>query len=110
MFAGAGRIIDASVLVVLYMIPYSVWGVNIFAGLLFSCNDETVANKAECVGMFLSTPIDGIGTGFPVPRVWSNPYGNPSVWSFDDFRQSILILYEVVSLEGWIDVCTHVLS
>lgn len=27
MFAGAGRIIDASVLVVLYMIPYSVWGV-----------------------------------------------------------------------------------
>ena len=130
MFAGAGRIIDASVLVVLYMIPYSVWGVvsrrlaastlplsfpigssspfppsqNIFRGRLFACNDVTVAGKDECIGMFLSTPIDGVGTGFPIPRVWGNPAGDPSVWSFDDFRQSILILFEVVSLEGWIDV------
>lgn len=83
---------------------------NIFRGRLFQCNDTSVANKSECIGMFISTPIDGIGTGFPIPRVWSNPAGDPSVWSFDDFRQSILILFEVVSLEGWIDVMASIMN
>lgn len=26
------------------------------------------------------------------------------MWAFDSFRQSILILFEIVSLEGWTDV------
>ncbi|KAL7418234.1 Ion transport protein-domain-containing protein [Mrakia frigida] len=106
---GAGRILDASMLVILYMIPYAVWGVNIFRGRLFGCNDDSVFGKADCIGFFVSTPVDGVGSGFPVPRTWTNPT-DPSIWSFDNFRESLLILFEVVSLEGWIDVMASLMN
>jgi hypothetical protein len=53
--------------------------------------------------MFMTSPVDG-SLGYLVPRVWSNPSVDDSVWTFDSFRESILILFEIVSLEGWIDV------
>jgi len=38
-----------------------------------------------------------------VPRVWDQP--SPSTtFSFDSFKASLLILFEIVSLEGWTDV------
>jgi hypothetical protein len=40
--------------------------------------------------------------GFVVPRVWDNPVPS-TVFSFDSFRSSLLILFEIVSLEGWVD-------
>ena len=104
---GAGRIVDASILAILYIIPYAIWGLNIFAGLLFSCNDDAVASKNECVGEFATTVVgDGDAWTFTIPRVWTNP----TVWSFDTFRQSLLILFEIISLEGWIDVMTSTLG
>ena len=49
---------------------------------------------------------------FLVPRVWANPGLDTSttVWSFDSFRQSVLILFEIVSLEGWIDVMSRAMN
>jgi hypothetical protein len=94
---GASKLLDASVLAVLYIIPYAVWGQNLFVGLLFSCNDPSAANKLQCVGEYLSSPADW---PFLAPRAWINPY----VWSFDSFRNSFLILFEIISLEGWTNV------
>jgi hypothetical protein len=85
------------VLAILYIIPYAVWGQNIFSGLLYSCNDSSVANKLQCVGEYMASPSQW---NFLAPRVWQNP----QVWSFDSFRDSLLILFEIISLEGWIDV------
>jgi hypothetical protein len=100
--SGAIRILDAAVLALLYMIPYAVWGLNIFAGKMRSCNDSSVANLSECVGYYQNTVV-GESFGFLVPRVWANPY--PSThFSFDTFKESLLILFEIVSLEGWTDV------
>lgn len=50
--------------------------------------------------------------GFLAPQVWSNPgiIGGSTVYSFDSFRQSMLILFEIVSLEGWIDVMNSATS
>ena len=45
----------------------------------------------------------GNSFNFLVPRVWNNPAPS-TVFSFDSFRDSLLILFEIVSLEGWIDV------
>jgi hypothetical protein len=37
-------------------------------------------------------PIDGVGSGFPVPQVWATPtLDQGGMWSFDDFRQVRLV-------------------
>lgn len=75
---------------------------NIFARRLASCNDTDAAGRIDCVGEFMNSPVGDIQ--FLSPRVWANPQFGGSVWAFDSFRQSILILFEIVSLEGWTDV------
>ena len=35
-----------------------------------------------------------------MPRVWDNPFG----YNFDDFKSAFLILFELISGEGWINV------
>ncbi|KAJ7019630.1 Ion transport protein-domain-containing protein [Mycena alexandri] len=106
--SGAMRIIDAGILAVLYMIPYAVWGLNIFNGKMNECNDTNVAGALTCVNEFQNT-VYGDAFGFPVPRVWDNPAPS-TVFSFDSFRASLLILFEIVSLEGWVDVMSIAMS
>ncbi|TEB23953.1 high-affinity cell membrane calcium channel [Coprinellus micaceus] len=99
--SGALRIMDAAILAILYMIPYAVWGLNIFAGRMNSCNDTDVNGLGDCVNEYENTVL-GNSFGFPVPRAWDNP--SPSTtFNFDTFKSSLLILFEIVSLEGWVD-------
>jgi hypothetical protein len=100
--SGIPRIIDAGILALLYMIPYTVWGLNIFNGKMNECNDGGVGGADTCVNEFTNT-VYGDVFGFAVPRVWDNPAPS-TVFSFDSFRSSLLILFEIVSLEGWVDV------
>jgi hypothetical protein len=102
-FAGAARIFDAVLLAMLYLIPYAVWGLNIFSGLMFTCNDSDSTGKVACQNEYVQNPISDTELGFFAPRVWDNPHTS-TYWSFDDFPSSLLILFEIVSLEGWIDV------
>jgi general stress protein CsbA len=83
---------------------------NIFSGLLYSCNDDTVAGKAQCVGLYLTSSIDN-SLSYLVPRVWSNPQKiGETHFSFDDFPASLLVLFEIISLEGWIDVMSTAMA
>ncbi|KAJ3718090.1 Ion transport protein-domain-containing protein [Lentinula guzmanii] len=100
--SGASRIFDAALLAILYMIPYAVWGLNIFAGKLNTCNDSTASGMDDCTNEYVNTYIND-AFGYPVPRVWDNPAPSTK-FSFDNFGSSLLILFEIVSLEGWIDV------
>jgi hypothetical protein len=101
--SGITNIFDAALLALLYMIPYAVWGLNLFAGLMAACNDGAVPGRAACTGEFATSTAGDGAFGFLVPRVWDNP--SPSTtFSFDNFRSSLLILFEIVSLEGWVDV------
>jgi hypothetical protein len=96
------RILDAIVLALLYMIPYAVWGLNIFNGKVDKCNDNTVQGISDCINEFTNN-IYGNSFGYLTPHVWARP--SPSTtFSFDSFFSSLLILFEIVSLEGWIDV------
>ncbi|CAG8456859.1 12434_t:CDS:10 [Rhizophagus irregularis] len=99
LIAGAPRIIDASLLSISLVIPFAIYGVNIFAGLFFYCNDDddSIVTNDQCIDEF-----DNSIYNFNVlmPRVWSNPFG----YNFDDFKSALLILFEIISGEGWIDV------
>jgi hypothetical protein len=99
--SGAIRIMDAAVLAILYMIPYAVWGLNIFAGRMNSCNDGDVDGLGNCVNEYPNTVL-GDSFAFPIPRAWDSPSPSTS-FNFDTFRSSLLILFEIVSLEGWVD-------
>ena len=110
--SGITRILDAALLALLYMIPYAVWGLNIFAGLTNQCNDGNMNGFSDCINEYENSVV-GSGNSsafpYPVPRVWAHP--SPSTtFSFDSFRESLLILFEIVSLEGWIDVMGVVTS
>nr|GAT59750.1 predicted protein [Mycena chlorophos] len=102
--SGALRILDAGVLAILYMIPYAVWGLNIFNGQMNECNDGNVNGLDTCTNEYSNSAVGNNNAfTFVVPRVWDNPAPS-TVFSFDSFRASLLILFEIVSLEGWVDV------
>ncbi|CAO1632713.1 unnamed protein product [Parajaminaea phylloscopi] len=105
---GGGRFVDAGILAILYIIPFAVWGQNLFSGLLYSCTDGSsgISSKSDCLGEYSASPSQWT---FLAPRVWENPTSGSS-YSFDDFKSALLILFEIVSLEGWIDVMTAAMA
>lgn len=66
---------------------------------MFACNDgDGIGTLEHCYGEYNSTPFSD---NWPMlaPRVASNPF-----FSFDDFGDSLFILFQIVSQEGWTDV------
>ena len=82
------------------LIPFAIYGVNLFSGRMKSCNDinDGLIKLTDCFGEWNSTPASN---NWPLlaPRVVSNPY-----YSFDNFGSSLFILFQIVSQEGWVDV------
>jgi hypothetical protein len=99
---GLPRIFDAALLGVGLIIPFALYGQNIFQGLFYSCNDNSVPDMSTCIfettGSTQAPMPDS--TQIYMPRVWQNPY----VYSFDSFWKGLLILFEICSGEGWINV------
>ncbi|KAK0628154.1 Ion transport protein-domain-containing protein [Bombardia bombarda] len=97
---GGWKILSAAFVSISLLIPFALYGVNLFNGKLVSCNDVTgaVSNLTDCFGEFNSTPFSN---DWPMlaPRAASNPYFN-----FDDFGSALFILFQIVSQEGWVDV------
>lgn len=109
LFAGAKSLFEAALLAFLYMVPYAIWGINLFSGQMFTCNDSGSSGKSACVNEFISKPLEGSDLGFLAPRAWDRPAPS-TTFSFDNFGDSLLILFEVVSFEGWIDVMTFAMN
>lgn len=85
------------------LIPFAIYAVNLFNGQLVSCNDGSVEGSLDaCVGEYSSSPYNW---DVLAPRVASNPFYN-----FDNFGQSLFILFQIVSQEGWIDVQNSAMS
>jgi hypothetical protein len=102
--SGFWNILGAAVVALSLLIPYAIWGLNIFNGLMFSCNDTTSGiNKALCIGEFNSSPWNW---NVLAPRAWTNP----QFYNFDTFGQSLASLFEIVSQEGWINVLTSAMA
>lgn len=100
---GIWKLFAASLVALSLLFPFSVWGLNVFRGRLFSCNDGSfVGDLSECVGEFGNVPFNWEVLS---PRKIANSY-----YDFDSFGHSFLILFEIISLEGWVDVLVSAMS
>ncbi|GAA55210.1 sodium leak channel non-selective protein [Clonorchis sinensis] len=104
---GFREILMVSVLLVVFMFIFAVYGVHLFGGRLAICNDREITTKEKCVGRFhreISVTklksIKGPGPRLLVPRVWANPRN----FNFDNIGNAMLALFEVLSLEGWVEI------
>ena len=95
---GGWKVISAAFVSISLLIPFAIYGLNLFNGKMMQCNDGnlSIGNLTDCTGEYLSSPY---GWNVLAPRTVSNPY-----YDFDTFGGSLFILFQIVSQEGWIDV------
>ncbi|KAG5365414.1 Calcium-channel protein [Yarrowia sp. C11] len=99
---GIRKIFGAAMISMCLLYPFSVWGLQIFKGRFYSCNDENTEFLADCINEFASSPSNW---EVLAPRSVVKPY-----YDFDNFGHSFLILFEIISLEGWTDVLKTTMS
>ncbi|KAF3215696.1 calcium channel protein [Orbilia oligospora] len=102
MLFGARKLISAAFVSLALLIPFAIYGVNLFAGKMVSCNDGSVEQLDDCIFEYASSPYNW---DVLAPRVAQNPW-----YSFDNFGDSLLILFQIVSQEGWTDVLWQAMS
>ncbi|RSL68458.1 hypothetical protein CEP53_002571 [Fusarium sp. AF-6] len=97
---GWWKILGAAAVSLSLLIPFAIYGLNLFNGLLVTCNDDGdgIETMADCYGEYASAPFRD-DWEMLAPRVAANPFFN-----FDDFGSSLFILFQIVSQEGWTDV------
>ena len=123
LFMGAPAILNVMFLLLFIIFLFAVLGVGIFGGQFRQCNDESMTGEKDCLGVFQLTnearlcmcascdshqcgEADGCngtlqgGSTFTAPKIW----GNPPQGNFDDVLAGMLTLFEVSTLEGWLDV------
>ena len=103
---GGLKVISALLVSLSLLIPFAIYGLNLFSGQFQACNDGSsgIQLLEDCVGEYAATPFDN-EWGVWAPRQVSNPYYN-----FDNFASSLNILFQIVSQEGWIDVMWSAMS
>ncbi|KAJ8106599.1 hypothetical protein OPT61_g9428 [Boeremia exigua] len=95
---GWWKLFSAAFVSLSLLIPFAIYGLNIFVGQFKTCNDGDFGstNLQDCVGEYNSSPYDW---DVLAPRQAANPY-----YDFDNFGNSLFILFQIVSQEGWTDV------
>lgn len=101
MVLSAWKILSAALVSISLLIPFAIYGLNLFNGRFIECNDNSsnnITSLVDCQGEYFNTPYSNNWTVL-APRAASNPY-----YSFDDFASALLILFTITSQEGWVDV------
>ncbi|KAI9800334.1 MAG: hypothetical protein M1825_004104 [Sarcosagium campestre] len=96
---GGWKIISAAFVSLSLLVPFAIYGLNLFNGQMQYCNDDGrgITNLTnDCVGEYNTTLYNWDVVS---PRIVSNPY-----YDFDNFGKSLFILFQIVSQEGWTDV------
>lgn len=95
---GGLKVVSAAFVSISLLIPFAIYGLNLFHGRLQSCNDgnSNIFDLNDCVNEYMSSPFNW---DVLAPRQAANPY-----YDFDNFGSSLFILFQIVSQEGWIDV------
>jgi len=85
--------VNISIVSFVFYLVFAIMGVQFWAGKFWTCNDVSVDNVTQCVGTYVDD------NGDTVDREWSNAPMN-----FDNVLNGLLTLFEVASLELWLDV------
>lgn len=95
---GGWKVLSAAFVSLSLLIPFAIYGLNLFNGRMYQCNDgdSNIVDLNDCVGEYLNSPFNWDVLS---PRQAANPY-----YDFDNFGDSLFILFQIVSQEGWIDV------
>ncbi|MCJ1468760.1 calcium channel protein [Pseudocyphellaria aurata] len=101
---GGWKVVSSSFVSLSLLVPFAIYGLNLFNGQMLSCNDmdPSITLLDDCVGEYNSTPYNW---NVLAPTRVANPYYN-----FDNFGNSLFILFQIVSQEGWIDVMWQAMS
>ncbi|KAK2873529.1 hypothetical protein FQN49_002287 [Arthroderma sp. PD_2] len=101
---GGWKVISAAFVSMSFLIPFAIYGLNLFNGKMKQCNDGDFGYEslAHCVGEYKSAPFQW---DVLAPRTVHNPF-----YSFDNFGSSLFILFQIVSQEGWTDVLWSAMS
>ncbi|CAF1629768.1 unnamed protein product, partial [Adineta ricciae] len=104
---GFKEILLVSILLVVLMFIFAIYGVQIIGGQLARCNDrQHYTDQTSCTGTFWrelyvsKMNVSGNDPVMLVPRVWANPHN----FNFDYIGSAMLALFEVLSLEGWLEI------
>ena len=101
---GGWKVLSAAFVSLSFLFPFALYGLNLFNGQMQQCNDGNFPyeNLSDCVGEYKSN----IGQWDVLsPRQVANPY-----YDFDNFGDSLFILFQIVSQEGWVDVMWSAMS
>ncbi|XP_071839372.1 sodium leak channel NALCN-like isoform X2 [Apostichopus japonicus] len=108
LLGGFWDIFLVSILLMSLTFIFASYGVQTFSGELLKCNDPHIALE-NCTGTFLQN-VSVVKFHFwtdekllpqvMVPRVVANPRN----FDFDNLWNALLALFEVLSLEGWLEV------
>ncbi|KAI5370647.1 putative EF-hand domain, voltage-dependent calcium channel, alpha-1 subunit, Ion transport [Septoria linicola] len=98
---GGWKVLSAAFVSLSLLIPFAIYGLNLFSGKMAWCNDwqqYDVHNLTDCVGESVFSPI---GYDMLMPRRVA-PVN--FAYDFDSFGNALFILFQVVSQEGWVDL------
>lgn len=99
--SGAYKILSAALVSLSLLIPFALWGLNIFSMELSYCADG-VSNISNCTLEYTNTVFKW--------EVYSPNYVETPYLYFDSFGTSIRSLFEILSLEGWVDLLSNVMN
>eukprot|EP01043_Picozoa_sp_COSAG02_P003210 COSAG02_NODE_77_length_40635_cov_56.355980_4_plen_2303_part_00 len=95
LFRSAPTLGNVILLLSMFWLIFGILGVQLFAGKFYYCNDGDVYGSYDCVGSFVDAE-----TGDLVSRDWDKPLG----WGFDNIGEAVITLFEVSTLEMWLDI------
>lgn len=101
MITGFWKIINAALISLCLLFPFSIWGLNVFNGRLGYCIDGS-SDLASCFNEYLNVVFNW--------EVYSpNVYTNPQL-EFNRWPTAFATFFEIVSLEGWVDLLLNVMQ
>ncbi|KAK6201361.1 Ion transport protein-domain-containing protein [Scheffersomyces amazonensis] len=101
LISGFGKIINAGIISLCLLFPFSIWGLNIFEGRLGYCLDGQ-SPLSMCYNEYQN---DVFNWNVVSPNVYTHPY-----LEFNQFGTAFATLFEIVSLEGWADLLQNLMN
>ncbi|QPG73759.1 hypothetical protein FOA43_001073 [Brettanomyces nanus] len=99
--SGARRIFTAAIIALSLLIPFALWGLNLFRGKLGSCSDGD-SSRAECALEFANEVFKWDVLS---PNAFTYPY-----LEFNTFRHALFTMFQIISLEGWVDLLLNLMN